>query len=93
MNNPSSLRDATGHLAEQATASVDTAIRATQKLAEDTMDGLSHTSQQLRDKADAASSAARGYIKDEPVKAVLIAAATGAVLMGLLSLVSHTRQR
>ena len=31
------------------------------------------------------------YIKHEPVKAMLIAAATGAALMALASLVSHSR--
>jgi hypothetical protein len=32
-----------------------------------------------------------GYIKDEPVKAMLIAAATGAALMALVGLVSRSR--
>ena len=54
-------------------------------------DGL--LAQSLRDSADAASNRTVGYIKDEPVKAVLIAAATGAALMALLSLVSHARHR
>lgn len=33
------------------------------------------------------------YIKHEPVKAMLIAASTGAVLMGLLSLMGYSRGR
>jgi hypothetical protein len=33
------------------------------------------------------------YIKHDPVKSVLIAAATGAALMALISLVSDTRKR
>jgi ElaB/YqjD/DUF883 family membrane-anchored ribosome-binding protein len=31
------------------------------------------------------------YVKDEPIKAMLIAAATGALLMGLITLISRSR--
>lgn len=48
-------------------------------------------SQQLRDKALHASDSTIGYIKDEPVKAMLIAAATGAALMALLGLLTRRR--
>jgi ElaB/YqjD/DUF883 family membrane-anchored ribosome-binding protein len=49
------------------------------------------SSRQLRDKALDASDRTVAYIKDEPVKAMLIAAATGAALMALLNLVSRSR--
>jgi ElaB/YqjD/DUF883 family membrane-anchored ribosome-binding protein len=126
MNNPTSPRDATGHLADQAAAGADAAIRSTQKLATQALDGVANTasglraevapminrvseqaselahrgadvvrekSQQLRDSAEAASTRTLGYIKEEPVKAMLIAAATGAALMALLSMTSHSRRR
>jgi ElaB/YqjD/DUF883 family membrane-anchored ribosome-binding protein len=51
-------------------------------------------SQQLRNGAVRASDSTVAYIKDEPVKSVLIAAATGAALMVLVSLFgrrSHPR--
>lgn len=48
-------------------------------------------SRQLRDTALDASDRTVAYIKEEPVKAMLIAAATGAALMALLSLVSRSR--
>jgi ElaB/YqjD/DUF883 family membrane-anchored ribosome-binding protein len=48
-------------------------------------------SQQLRDRAMHASDSTIGYIKDEPVKAMLIAAATGAALMAMLSLLTRSR--
>jgi ElaB/YqjD/DUF883 family membrane-anchored ribosome-binding protein len=48
-------------------------------------------SQHLREKAVHASDSTIGYIKDEPVKAMLIAAATGAALMALLSLLTRSR--
>ncbi|MDQ6679950.1 MAG: hypothetical protein M3Y67_03165 [Pseudomonadota bacterium] len=48
-------------------------------------------SQQLREKALKASDSTVAYVKDEPVKSMLIAAATGAVLMGLINLMGRSR--
>ena len=45
-------------------------------------------SQQLREKAQRATDSTVAYVKDEPIKAMLIAAATGAVLMGLISMLA-----
>ena len=55
-------------------------------------DAVRQRSHQLSDDAEVATVRTRDYIRDEPVKSVLIAAATGAALMGLLSLISHTRR-
>ena len=55
------------------------------------VDAVLEGSHQLRDKARHTGDLTVGYIKDEPVKAVLIAAATGAVLMALVGLISRTR--
>lgn len=49
-------------------------------------------SQHLLDRAHLASDRTVGYIKDEPVKAMLIAAATGAVLMALVGLMTRPRR-
>nr|MDP2190402.1 hypothetical protein [Rhodoferax sp.] len=57
------------------------------------VDSVRETSQQLRDKAQQASATTVNYVKHEPVKAILIAAATGAALMALISLISHSRGR
>lgn len=54
---------------------------------------VKETSAQLREKALKAQDTTVGYIKDEPVKAMLIAAATGAALMALVSLASRTSRR
>jgi ElaB/YqjD/DUF883 family membrane-anchored ribosome-binding protein len=54
-------------------------------------DAVRETSAQLRDRALMASDTTVGYIKDEPVKAMLIAAATGAALMALISLMNRSR--
>jgi ElaB/YqjD/DUF883 family membrane-anchored ribosome-binding protein len=47
------------------------------------------TSNELMSKAHRASDTTVSYIKDEPVKAMLIAAATGAALMALMSVMSR----
>lgn len=110
---------------DQAAGKADSAIRSTQRLANDALDGLSdgvnsassrvsplinrateqatafaqrsvdavrQTSQQLRDKASQASDVTASYIRNDPIKSVLIAAATGAALMALVSLVSRSRR-
>lgn len=81
-----SLINQTSHAAEQA-------IQATQHLAHNAMESVMDTSHQLRLKAGHASDSAVSYIKHEPVKSILIAAATGAVLMALISLFSSNRGR
>jgi len=62
-------------LAEQASA-----------LAQRGVDAMRDRSQQVREQALRASDNTLNYIKDEPVKAVLIAAVTGAALMALIGL-------
>lgn len=56
-------------------------------------DALRDTAKQLRRKAQRASETTVNYIKHEPVKAMLIAAATGAALMALISLMNRSRDR
>jgi ElaB/YqjD/DUF883 family membrane-anchored ribosome-binding protein len=63
-------------------------------------DALREGSHQLQDKAahlqeraQRASDSTVTYIKEEPVKAMLMAAATGAVLMGLIGLMSRLGHR
>ena len=56
------------------------------------VDAVRDTSAQLRERAVKASDSTVGYIKDEPVKAMLIAAATGAALMALVSLITRSHR-
>ena len=53
--------------------------------------GMSIVPVNLREKAQMASEQTVAYVKDEPVKSMLIAAATGALLMGLVSLLGRSR--
>lgn len=82
-----------GSLADQAVQSADLAIKSTQRVAQDALDSVRDTSRQLRQQAHQASDRTVDYIRDDPIKAMLIAAATGAALMALVNLVSHSRER
>ncbi len=62
-------------------------------LAHRSADAVRHRTDQLRDQALHARDATRGYIQQEPLKAVLIAAATGAALVALGTLLSHRGHR
>lgn len=54
-------------------------------------DAVRESSQHLREKAAHTSDQTIAYIREEPVKSVLIAAATGAALMALVGLLSRSR--
>ena len=77
----------------QTSHAADQAIRATQHLANNAMESVLDTSHQLRVKAGHASENTVNYIRHEPVKSILVAAAAGAVLMALVSLFSASRHR
>jgi ElaB/YqjD/DUF883 family membrane-anchored ribosome-binding protein len=120
------VTEASNGLADQAAASADHAIKSTQRVANEALDGLAgsvqdlrhqaapllnrvseqasamahrgvdavrDSSAQLREKALHASDTTVSYIKDEPIKAMLIAAATGAALMAMLSLMTRSNGR
>ena len=62
-------------------------------LAQRGVDGVRDASHQLQERFQSASNGTVNYIKEEPLKSILIAAATGAALMAMVSLVSHSRGR
>lgn len=62
-------------------------------LAQRGLDAVRDSSQKLRDQAQRASDGTRSYIRDEPLKSMLFAAATGAALVALLSLLGSSRYR
>ena len=71
------LQDKAGNLAQRGLNAVQGAVH----------DGAL----QLRDQASDVTDTTVRYIQTEPFKAVLIAAATGAALMALVSMVSRSR--
>ena len=87
------LTTALQDLSHQATPSLERAGERVSSLAHRSLDGVCETSHQLRVKAEHASDNTMNYIRHEPVKSVLIAAATGAALVALISLVSQVRNR
>ena len=88
-----SLSGSVHELRDQAAPALNRSSEQIAALAQRGVDAVRNRSQQLRDKALRASDTTVGYIKDEPVKAMLIAAATGAALMALLGLLTRSRNR
>lgn len=71
---------------------VNRATEQASALAHRGADAVRDSSRQLREKATHASDVTVNYIKDEPVKSILIAAATGAALMGIVSMMGRSRR-
>ena len=61
-------------------------------LARKGLDAVKDGAYQVRNRAQDLGDVTARYVRQEPVKAVLIAAATGAALMALLSLVQSARR-
>ncbi len=83
-----SLAGSVQDLRQQASPLLDRASERASALAQRGVDAVRGSSQQLREQAHRASDGTLNYIKDEPVKSMLIAAATGAALMALVGLLS-----
>jgi ElaB/YqjD/DUF883 family membrane-anchored ribosome-binding protein len=78
-------------LRNQAAPLIDRVSAQAEAAARRGIEAMRGSSQQLRDKAARATDSTVAYVKDEPVKAMLIAAATGAALMALVSLMGRSR--
>ena len=79
--------------ADGAISNTQHAADAANAFLKSSVDSVVHKSQQLRDSAIQASDKTTHYIREEPIKAVLIAAATGAVLMALVGLMGRSPRR
>ena len=88
-----SLTGTVQDIRQQAGPLLDRAAEQASALAQRGVDTVRERSQQLRDKAVRASERTMKYVKDEPVKSVLIAMATGSALMALASRRSRSRER
>lgn len=87
------LSDKVDSAREQAVPLINRLSSQAETAARRGADVVKETSAQLRDKALKAQDTTVGYIKDEPIKAMLIAAATGAALMALVSLAGRSSRR
>lgn len=94
MSNHSAF-DASRDLIDHAAQSAQAAFHTTQRAAGEAVDGISHSLQtarnQVRNSAHHASDRTVAYIREEPVKSMLIAAATGAALIALAHVISQPR--
>ena len=81
-------------LIDQTAQTAGAAIQTTQRVANDAVGSLSHTLQaaqhQVRDSAHQASDKTVAYIREEPVKSMLIAAAAGAALAVLATVLGKS---
>lgn len=77
--------------ANQIAPLLDRATDQASALAQRGLHAVQDSALQLREKAANTGDVTVRYIQNEPVKAVLIAAATGAALMGLVSLLGRSR--
>ncbi len=75
----------------QANAMAQRGVDAARDTAQRGVDAARETAQQLRERALRASDNTVTYIRDEPVKSMLIAAAVGAGLMAVLGMLRRDR--
>lgn len=83
----------TQRLVDQAAPLLDRASEQASALAQRGVDAWRDGSQHLRDASFRARDSTLDYIKDEPVKSVLIAAAAGAALVALVGLLGRRSTR
>jgi ElaB/YqjD/DUF883 family membrane-anchored ribosome-binding protein len=91
-------------LTDKAVHTAEVALENTQRAASSVLDGASHAldqgmvrareaSHQLRQSVQQASEGTANAIRHDPMKSVLIAAATGAALMALVTLLTRPHNR
>ena len=83
----------TSHLIDRATTATDHAATQAMDTAKRGVAAVRSGSRQVLDQAHHASDTTVSYIRHEPVKSMLIAAATGAALMALVGLMTRPRDR
>jgi ElaB/YqjD/DUF883 family membrane-anchored ribosome-binding protein len=86
-----SLQDKVQDVRDQAGPAINRMAAKAQELASRSADAMRDRSQQLKEHAYRAQDVTVGYIKDEPLKSILIAAAAGAALMALVQLLTRDR--
>ncbi len=87
----SSLAVGVQELRDQAAPLLSRAADQTSAMAKRAVHAVQDGAESIRDRAHDVSYTTKQYIRVEPVKSVLIAAATGAALMALVGLLSRRR--
>ncbi len=78
------------HARDQAGSAFNRLAMDADRLTQRGLDAVRDGTQHLREQSRHAAQSTVGYIKDEPVKSVLMAAAVGAALMALVTLVRNS---
>jgi len=78
---------------DQAAPALERGSEKLAALAQRSVDAVRGSTQHLKESALRASDTTVSYVKDEPVKSILIAAATGAALMALIGLLTRSHHR
>lgn len=86
------IADAVHEGADRVAPALAQAAEQAETLVRQGADALREQAAQLRERAARASDRTIGYIQDEPLKSVLIAAAAGAALMALANLATRARE-
>jgi ElaB/YqjD/DUF883 family membrane-anchored ribosome-binding protein len=76
-------------IAHEALSQVHAAADQAKALMQQSMDALEQGSERLQHFGQHAQDVSANYIRRDPIKSVLVAAATGALMMGLISLMTR----
>jgi ElaB/YqjD/DUF883 family membrane-anchored ribosome-binding protein len=87
----SSLSDKVQDARDQAAPVISRVASKAEELARRGAEAMRERTDYVKDRAYRASDATVGYIKDEPLKSILIAAVAGAAVMALITLLSRDR--
>ena len=91
MNNPTStLAEPAAEALERTRSTVDNLAEEARELSHRSARAVREGTRQLREETAHLADSTVGYIKHEPIKSVLIAAAAGAALMALATLASRS---
>lgn len=82
----------TGGISRAIATTTDSALHAGRHAALDTLDGLRSSGRQLRHALLDTRDDTLRYMRHEPARAIMIAAAAGIVVLGLVALLSRLRQ-
>lgn len=85
------LSDKVESVRDQAAPVIDRLSSQAEAVARRGVEAVRDTSAQLREKALKVSDSTVEYIKEEPLRSMLMAAATGATLMALIALLGRSR--
>lgn len=86
------LADAVQEGSERITPALVKAAEEAESLVRRSAEALREQTAHLRERAASATDSTAAYIRDEPLKSVLIAAAAGAALMAVASLIARSHE-